>query len=187
MTARNGHSGITPLESETLDLLGKGLLVKDIARLHNVSPNAIEHRIANCMKQLEAKNSREMMFTWGHQQPRKRVPLQETRQSLTHKVKIYSAEGDVALFITAGLYPTGKIGEIFVPVGKQGGVLRGTLDSWARMVSVSLQWGVPLEEIIRKFKGIAFQPNGATNNTAIPNCASIIDYVVQWLELQEQP
>lgn len=115
-------------------------------------------------------------------QPKTRLPPE--RRGITHKVTIESQHGDADVFIIIGLYPSGKVGELFVNIGLQGSTLRGTLDAWARMVSVSLQWGVPLEDIIEKFKGVAFEPAGRTTNKDIPQCNSIVDYTVRWLELQ---
>lgn len=116
-------------------------------------------------------------------QPKLRLP--DVRESVTHKVTIQSQHGDADVFIIAGRYPSGKVGELFVNIGLQGSTLRGTLDAWARMVSVSLQWGVPVEDIIEKFKGVAFEPAGYTTNKDIPQCNSVIDYAVRWLELEE--
>lgn len=116
----------------------------------------------------------------------KRVPLPDTRASKTHKTTIYGQGGDTDIFITVGLYEDGHIGEVFVSVGKQGSTMRGTLDCWARMVSVALQWGIPLKEITRKFKGYAFEPGGTTTNQDIKECVSIVDYVAQWLEKESK-
>lgn len=108
--------------------------------------------------------------------------LPATRTSLTHKVVIESEQGDVSVYLTAGLYDTGEVGELFLHLGKQGSTLRGALDSWARMVSIALQWGVPAEDIIDKFKNVSFEPSGKTSNKDIPTCMSVVDYAVRWVE-----
>jgi ribonucleoside-diphosphate reductase alpha chain len=136
------------------------------------------------MNHYGALTTHQLLYEWGNMQPRKRQKLQETRHSQTHKVEIFGEYGDIDVFITIGYYPTGEVGELFVNVGKQGSTLRGVLDSWARMVSLSIQWGVPTFEIIRKFSGISFEPYGPTSNKSIPKCSSIIDYTVKWLDLQ---
>jgi ribonucleoside-diphosphate reductase alpha chain len=109
---------------------------------------------------------------------RKRLP--EVRPSLTHKVEIQGAD----LYIIAGYFPdTGDIGEIFINIGKQGSTLRGFVDSWAILMSIAMQTeGSDLDAIITKFKGQTFEPNGMTTNTEIPECTSLLDYMVRWIE-----
>lgn len=108
--------------------------------------------------------------------------LPATRTSITHKVTVMSDQGDSSVFIIVGMYDTGEVGELFVNLGKQGSTLRGALDCWARMVSVALQWGVPLEDVIDKFKSVSFEPSGKTDNPEIPSCMSVVDYTMRWLE-----
>ena len=110
-----------------------------------------------------------------------RAPLPATRQSLTHKVVIESEQGPVSVFVTAGRYDDGRLGEVFVQVGKQGSTMRGMLDSWAIMISFALQYSIPLDVLVRRFEATAFAPAGPTSNTAIPMCSSVVDYVMRWL------
>ena len=75
---------------------------------------------------------------------RKRMPRE--RQSITHKFSIGGHEG----YITAGMYEDGTVGEIFLTdVGKEGSTLRGMMNSFATAISISLQYGVPLETLVR--------------------------------------
>jgi ribonucleoside-diphosphate reductase alpha chain len=48
-------------------------------------------------------------------------------------------------------------------------------------VSVSLQAGVPLKTLVRKFKDMSFAPAGFTNTADIPMAKSIMDYVFRYL------
>lgn len=109
---------------------------------------------------------------------RRRLP--DLRPGLNHKVTIQDAD----LYVCAGYYPdTQEIAEIFLSIGKQGSTLKGLLDSWAVMVSLSLQEeGNDLDALIAKFKGVAFEPSGMTTNPEIPKCTSLVDYVVRWIE-----
>jgi ribonucleoside-diphosphate reductase alpha chain len=52
---------------------------------------------------------------------------------------------------------------------------------------MSLQYGVPLETLLRKFAHQRFEPSGFTKNPEIRNASSIIDYVFRWLALQFIP
>ena len=107
---------------------------------------------------------------------RKRMP--QERQSLTHKFSIGGHEG----YITAGMYEDGSVGEIFLTdIGKEGSTLRGMMNSFATAISISLQYGVPLETLVRKFSYMRFEPEGITNNPEIPFAKSMPDYIMRWL------
>ncbi len=107
---------------------------------------------------------------------RKRMPRE--RQSLTHKFSIGGHEG----YITAGMYPDGTVGEIFLTdVGKEGSTLRGLLNSFATAISIALQYGVPLETLVQKFSYMRFEPEGITQNPEIPFAKSMPDYIMRWL------
>jgi ribonucleoside-diphosphate reductase alpha chain len=107
---------------------------------------------------------------------RKRMPRE--RQSLTHKFSIGGHEG----YITAGLYEDGSVGEIFLTdIGKEGSTLRGMMNSFATAISIALQYGVPLETLVRKFSYMRFEPEGMTTNPEIPFAKSLPDYIMRWL------
>lgn len=110
-----------------------------------------------------------------------RRPLPDTRKSITHKVKIDSDQGTHSLYITVGLYDDGTPGEVFVQIGKQGSSLRGFLDTVAIEMSMLLQYGVPLVEIVEQFRGTRFEPQGRTGDPDVPECSSVVDYIVRWL------
>jgi len=107
---------------------------------------------------------------------RRRMPRE--RQSITHKFSIGGHEG----YITAGMYDDGSVGEIFLTdIGKEGSTLRGMMNSFATAISISLQYGVPLETLVRKFCYMRFDPEGITNNPEIPFAKSMPDYIMRWL------
>ena len=54
--------------------------------------------------------------------------------------------------------------------------------SRGRAFSLSLQYGLPLEEAVRRFKDMRFEPMGLTSNPDIPEAMSIVDYVARYLE-----
>lgn len=109
-----------------------------------------------------------------------RRPLPATRDSITHKFEVAGHAG----YVTVGLYPDGRPGEIFVVMGKEGATLRGFCDAWARAVSLLLQYGAPLEDIVRKFAGFSFEPAGFSSEPRLGHARSIIDYLVRWLALR---
>ncbi len=107
---------------------------------------------------------------------RRRMPRE--RQSITHKFSLGGHEG----YITAGMYDDGSVGEIFLTdVGKEGSTLRGMMNSFATAISISLQYGVPLETLVRKFAYMRFDPEGITTNPEIPFAKSMPDYIMRWL------
>ncbi|HUA10774.1 MAG TPA: vitamin B12-dependent ribonucleotide reductase [Solirubrobacteraceae bacterium] len=107
---------------------------------------------------------------------RKRMPRE--RQSITHKFSIAGHEG----YITAGMYEDGSVGEIFLTdIGKEGSTLRGMMNAFATAISIALQYGVPLETLVRKFSYMRFEPEGVTGNPEIPFAKSLPDYIMRWL------
>ncbi len=106
---------------------------------------------------------------------RRRLPAERT--AITHKFDISGHEG----YITVGLYPDGQPGEIFLKMAKEGSTISGLMDSFATTVSVALQYGVPLHDLVHKFAHVRFEPSGFTSNPEIPIAKSIIDYIFRWL------
>jgi ribonucleoside-diphosphate reductase alpha chain len=107
---------------------------------------------------------------------RKRMP--QERESITHKFSIGGHEG----YITAGKYEDGSVGEIFLTdIGKEGSTMRGLLNAFATAISLGLQYGVPLEDFVRKFSYMRFEPEGMTTNPEIPFAKSMPDYIMRWV------
>lgn len=112
---------------------------------------------------------------------RRRLPA--TRQSTTHKVTITDPiAGSLDVYIIVGFYPDGSPGELFVKVGKEGSTLHGLLNVACIQTSLLLQYGIPLSQIVQKLTGIMFVPGGKTDDSDIPICLSIIDYIFRWME-----
>jgi ribonucleoside-diphosphate reductase alpha chain len=55
------------------------------------------------------------------------------------------------------------------------------MDSFATAISISLQYGVPLRDLVHKFSHVRFEPSGFTGNQEIPIAKSIVDYIFRWL------
>jgi ribonucleoside-diphosphate reductase alpha chain len=108
-----------------------------------------------------------------------RVRLPDTIESITHKFTVGGVQG----YLTVGLYAEGYPGEIFVNISKEGSTIGGMADAWATAFSMGLQYGVPLEKMVRKFKGSSFSPAGFTGSDEIRSATSIVDYIAGWLEL----
>ncbi|MEI7836653.1 MAG: vitamin B12-dependent ribonucleotide reductase [Planctomycetota bacterium] len=109
---------------------------------------------------------------------RRRLPA--TRPAITHKFDIAGHEG----YINVGLYDDGRPGELFITMAKEGSIVGGMMDAFATAISLCLQYGVPLEALIKKFSHQKFDPSGITTNKEIPFAKSIVDYIFRWLDLE---
>ncbi|MSR41597.1 MAG: adenosylcobalamin-dependent ribonucleoside-diphosphate reductase [Phycisphaerales bacterium] len=112
---------------------------------------------------------------------RRRLP--DTRGSLTHKFNVAGHEG----YLVAGLYEDGTPGELFITMAKEGSTIGGLMDSLGTAVSVALQYGVPIESLVKKFQHQRFEPMGMTLNREIPMAKSLVDYIFRWLGMQFIP
>ncbi len=90
---------------------------------------------------------------------------------------------EVKGYVIANTYPDGRLGEIFLNVGKTSSS-EVWVDQWARAASFALQYGAPVNEFFSKFVATRFEPSGATNNKSIKRCTSILDYVSRWVLLK---
>src|SRR5213079_2651030 len=109
---------------------------------------------------------------------RHRMP--DTRMSLTHRFEIAGHEG----YITVGLYEDGQPGELFITMSKEGSTIGGLMDTVGTLTSIALQYGVPLESLVKKFAYQRFEPSGFTKNPDIRHATSSTDYVFRWLACQ---
>ena len=180
----NMPENATPLEIETVYLEGWKQGLKAIAIYRDGSKRSqplstgkkkdegsAEDRetIESLRKQLA---SAQVEATRPH---RRRLPSERT--AVTHKFEIAGHEG----YITVGLYPDGQPGEIFLKMAKEGSTISGLMDTLATSVSLALQYGVPLKDVVNKFAHVRFEPSGFTGNPEIPIAKSLVDYIFRWL------
>jgi len=107
---------------------------------------------------------------------RNRMPA--TRPAIIHKLSV----GQQEAYLSIGLYENGDVGEIFINAARTGSTINGLLDVIATLTSIALQYGVPLEVLVDKFRHTRFEPSGITNNPKIRFAGSIIDYIFTYLE-----
>jgi ribonucleoside-diphosphate reductase alpha chain len=106
---------------------------------------------------------------------REKLPVE--RDSVTHKFSVGGHEG----YITVGMYPDGRPGEIFIKMSKEGSTLSGVMDGLALTLSIGLQYGVPLKVLVDKLVNTRFEPSGITPNPNIRFATSVLDYIARWL------
>lgn len=114
----------------------------------------------------------------------KRERLPDTRNAIVKKFEFGPEDNHTKGYVTIGLYDDGKPGEVFIVCNKTGSMERGLLNVISILMSLLLQYGVPLQTLVDKFAFIKFGPNGLTGNKEVPIAHSIIDFIVRWMEKQ---
>jgi ribonucleoside-diphosphate reductase alpha chain len=109
----------------------------------------------------------------------RRMRLPKTRAGQTISFSVAGAEG----YITANTYDDGRLGEVFLKLGKQGSTLAGVMDAFSIAISIALQYGVPLETYVQKLTNLKFEPAGMTDDPDVRMAQSIMDYIFRRLAL----
>ncbi|MBV9300069.1 MAG: vitamin B12-dependent ribonucleotide reductase, partial [Verrucomicrobia bacterium] len=164
---RDGSKRSAPLNTKKTKDMG----AEEIAQA-GLEPEMMQRRIIELEKEIQTLRAE------VEQPSRNRMP--DTRVSLTHKFEIAGHEG----YITVGLYDSGQPGELFIQMAKEGSTIGGLMDTVATLTSLALQYGVPLESLVKKFAYQRFEPSGFTKNPDIRNATSITDYIFRWLGCQ---
>lgn len=111
-----------------------------------------------------------------HRNGRRRMPTDVV--SARHKFAVGGTEG----YLHAGTYPEdGKLGEIFINMNNMGSTISGLMDGIAILTSMALQYGVPLEALVKKMQATRFEPAGLTENKDIPTASSLLSYIYTYL------
>lgn len=117
----------------------------------------------------------------SHRPTRERLPRR--RGGTTYSVEVNGAD----VFMTVGQYPDGRPGEVFAKWGKEGSTSGGLMDAFSIVLSLALQYGVPVEVIVSKLKDLRFEPLGMTDDSDIPEASSIMDWVARRIALDHLP
>ena len=72
-------------------------------------------------------------------------------------------------------------------MAKEGSTIGGLMDCLGTAISVALQYGVPIESLVKKFAHQRFEPMGMTTNRDIPFAKSLVDYIFRWLGMEFVP
>lgn len=112
-----------------------------------------------------------------------RERLKAVRMGWTHRGVIFSQEhGRVKFFLTVNRYEDGRIGEVFITCDASGSTLDGFCDAWSTAISMLLQHGETVDELVTKFAFAEFEPKGRTECREIGFARSVPDYVMRWLQ-----
>jgi len=93
--------------------------------------------------------------------------------------------------LTANSRGDGTLVEVYVRWGKHGSACAGLMEAYAVGLSVGLQRGVPLMELLQPALGLSFAPGGHTDDPEIPRVRSVVDYLarrlaVDWLSYTQR-
>jgi ribonucleoside-diphosphate reductase alpha chain len=90
--------------------------------------------------------------------------------------------GGHKVFIRTGEYNDGRLGEVFIDMYKDGAAYRSLINCFAILVSKSLQYGMPLEELVETFTFTRFEPAGPVQgHPNIKMSTSILDFIFRLL------
>jgi ribonucleoside-diphosphate reductase alpha chain len=109
------------------------------------------------------------------------------RERLPNRRKGYTQKAVVGghkVYLRTGEYADGRLGEIFIDMHKEGAAFRSLMNSFAIAVSIGLQYGVPLEELVDAFAFTRFEPSGPVQgNDTIKMATSVVDYIFRELAI----
>lgn len=151
----------SPLLSSTADFY---------ERSQSVSPDGYVHVPAGHTMLSGAPQQQELFHP-----VRRKLP--DERKSITHKFCVGGQEG----YLTVGMYDEQMPGEIFIKMAQEGSTLAGFMDGLAVLMSMGLQYGVPLKAVVDKLLNTRFEPSGSTHNPDICYATSVLDYIARWL------
>lgn len=83
---------------------------------------------------------------------RRRLPAK--RRGRTYSLEIRGPQGTKKAHITINVFEDGCVGEIFVNTAKDGSDARTSIGAWAIQVSKSLQFGEPVRNVIKTYRGV---------------------------------
>jgi ribonucleoside-diphosphate reductase alpha chain len=179
---RDGSKRSAPLNTRKTKDMGTvaagGLSAVALAKADDAGPPDIAEGEQFQKRILELEEELGTLRSRVDQPVRHRMP--DTRSSVTHRFEIAGHEG----YITVGLYEDGQPGELFITMSKEGSTIGGLMDTVGTLTSIALQYGVPLESLVKKFAYQRFEPSGFTKNPDIRHATSITDYVFRWLACQ---
>lgn len=110
------------------------------------------------------------------------TPLKFKLPEMTYGPRWKFSVGGTEVFLRAGQYPDGTLGEIFIDLSKEGSTIKGLTTCFAIAVSHALQYGVPLEKLTEVFTFHNFAPQGIVGgHKNLKMATSIIDAIFKIL------
>ena len=107
-------------------------------------------------------------------------PLPKKRNGITVEARVSGHK----IFLRTGEYEDGALGEIFIDMHKEGAAFRSMMNCFSIAISHALQYGVPLEKLIKSFSFTRFEPHGMTDHPNIKTATSVIDFIFRVLAME---
>jgi ribonucleoside-diphosphate reductase alpha chain len=169
LSAGAGHGAAQPLPKDA-----KGLAAALQTAFQDLSPDAALRMAEACLAVPSAAPPPRLPTS-----ARRRLPSR--RFGLTQEAKV----GGNKVFLRTGEYEDGTIGEIFIDMHKEGAALRSVMNCFAMLVSIALQYGVPLDVLVEQFVFTRFEPQGPVQgHDRVKFATSVIDYIFRALGVE---
>lgn len=134
-----------------------------------------EQHIAN----LESEKSK-LLSSLQSGKRSERIHVPACAEGCTQKFKI----GGITGYIHCSDYNNGNLGQVFLTLGKEGSLEKGLGDALARVISIGIQYGVPIKEIIKTIRDMEFFPNGPVELVdGVKGAKSIPDLLARYVDL----
>ncbi|MDO8528892.1 MAG: vitamin B12-dependent ribonucleotide reductase [Nanoarchaeota archaeon] len=136
----------------------------------------------------QSKRVQPLSFSEGRLEDRVkpvRRKLPNTRKAIHHRFEIAGRDGMPGHegYIGVGMYDDGTLGEAFIDMSKEGTTVKGLMDTIGILTSMALQYGVPVEALVKKFRHQKFEPYGLVKGHPDIHVAdSSIDYIFHFIE-----
>ncbi|MGH3856505.1 MAG: hypothetical protein ACRDR6_24055 [Pseudonocardiaceae bacterium] len=95
--------------------------------------------------------------------------------------------GGARFYLTADRDEAGRLAAVFAKFPKQGSTIAGFTDAISVLISLGLEYGVPLERMVAELTNTRFEPQGITDDPDIPIATSVVDYLLRRLALDHLP
>ena len=167
---RDGSKVMQPLNTTKED-------VKNSSDLENMTYSEL---LAFAKDLLNNKNNTQnnSSVEYGKMPVRKKLPYEP--KCIKNAVKM---DGNT-YHVQRSFYDDGKLGEIFVTVGKQGNTIKGLTETLCILISKCLQYGIPVEKISKILRNSEFQPNGIVRqHDYIKSASSIPDLISKFMDI----
>ena len=111
-----------------------------------------------------------------------REKLPDVRKGYTQRITIDSW----SFYYTVGENDAGDVREVFITGGgREGAPFRSVMNCFAKAISIAMQYGAPIEEIVHSFAFVKFPPSGRIKGDKdITSIESFVDYVVRSIGLR---
>ena len=92
-----------------------------------------------------------------------------------------------SVHFSVGLYRDGRPGEVFIDLAKTGTAVRSWAEAAAKLMSLMLQYGVPLHELVGALAGHGSEPFGTVpvlGHESITESCGVLDTIVRSMALE---